>query len=552
MYGKDVGSLVTQSPISSSSSSSGSSSSAGIMSTTSNLLAKGLKSLAMNSYSALMDEDDPNQNQNHYRHHYTNSSSILVSSPSPSSSYNLSESARIKSSASTSVSLSASARNSSEFLKSARTNPHPLDSLESTRVPSSLWSNWSIFNGSSSSGGGGVSSRASDTSIQNSDITSSGKVNPLDSLYESSKIKVKTTVQSYLNNSHSHSDNNGGGATRNRSRSSGIGASSSSSSSSISSSGSNYYSSSDRDISDAYDNSNVDANSGNSSARTLSQVAAGGLETLWNKAKSKGKSMVITSASTSAQTSTSTSIPTPTPTPSTTLSTTTNISTSNYTLNVSSLTSSSSSSSSSSTSLSSSFSSTASNATKSLFNHHSNIMMANNNDIGTGRGDSEDSDDSFMASFSSSPSFSSSYSSSASGSGSSSSSSSWNEGLHRLSQNVTSFVDNTESLFFYEQDEPLSLPSVNLNSMFGGNDTDTNSSYLNVTDLFDSVGNETLGIGTESYNYWALLLIIFPVFTVFGNVLVILSVKRERSLHNVTNYFIVSLAVSLLFFLHKR
>lgn len=46
------------------------------------------------------------------------------------------------------------------------------------------------------------------------------------------------------------------------------------------------------------------------------------------------------------------------------------------------------------------------------------------------------------------------------------------------------------------------------------------------------------------YKYWTLLLAIFPVFTVFGNVLVVLSVVREKSLKTVTNYFICSLAVA--------
>lgn len=36
----------------------------------------------------------------------------------------------------------------------------------------------------------------------------------------------------------------------------------------------------------------------------------------------------------------------------------------------------------------------------------------------------------------------------------------------------------------------------------------------------------------------------FPILTLFGNVLVILSVCRERALQTVTNYFIVSLALA--------
>lgn len=54
---------------------------------------------------------------------------------------------------------------------------------------------------------------------------------------------------------------------------------------------------------------------------------------------------------------------------------------------------------------------------------------------------------------------------------------------------------------------------------------------------------EDSGVHT-GYNYWALILILFPMFTLFGNVLVILSVYRERTLQTATNYFIVSLAVA--------
>jgi len=41
-----------------------------------------------------------------------------------------------------------------------------------------------------------------------------------------------------------------------------------------------------------------------------------------------------------------------------------------------------------------------------------------------------------------------------------------------------------------------------------------------------------------------LLLLLFPALTVFGNVLVCLSVYRERSLQTATNFFIVSLAIA--------
>ncbi|ODM91804.1 Dopamine D2-like receptor [Orchesella cincta] len=68
-----------------------------------------------------------------------------------------------------------------------------------------------------------------------------------------------------------------------------------------------------------------------------------------------------------------------------------------------------------------------------------------------------------------------------------------------------------------------------------------NTSFFNDTEW----GNDTtIDPGAGNYNYFALLLIIFPLVAMFGNVLVILSVKRERSLWNVTNYFIVSLAVA--------
>lgn len=88
---------------------------------------------------------------------------------------------------------------------------------------------------------------------------------------------------------------------------------------------------------------------------------------------------------------------------------------------------------------------------------------------------------------------------------------------------------------------------------------DTTDTNFNLSGIFDcDIFNETSSCwnGSNSSNttqgedelpehaYWTLCLLLFPVFTVFGNILVVLSVYRERSLRHVTNYFICSLAVA--------
>ena len=52
------------------------------------------------------------------------------------------------------------------------------------------------------------------------------------------------------------------------------------------------------------------------------------------------------------------------------------------------------------------------------------------------------------------------------------------------------------------------------------------------------------GADISNKNYFAFILLGLCISVVFGNVLVILAVSKERALKNITNYLIVSLAVA--------
>ncbi|XP_077290284.1 dopamine D2-like receptor [Arctopsyche grandis] len=125
-------------------------------------------------------------------------------------------------------------------------------------------------------------------------------------------------------------------------------------------------------------------------------------------------------------------------------------------------------------------------------------------------------------------------------SNSTSSSSSVNESKNGFLMLVEDFSD-----YFYN--------NFNTNLTFGENSTlsvrsdifefancSLNGSLVNGSNC-DGLGGAKTAV---EYNYWALILVLFPFLTLFGNVLVILSVYRERTLQTVTNYFIVSLALA--------
>lgn len=89
---------------------------------------------------------------------------------------------------------------------------------------------------------------------------------------------------------------------------------------------------------------------------------------------------------------------------------------------------------------------------------------------------------------------------------------------------------------------------VNLTAYDGG--AGLNLSSINCTSIVAGGAvrpGECAGTVDEKSNansWWALILVIVPCLTLFGNVLVILAVVKERALQTVTNYFIVSLAVA--------
>lgn len=65
-----------------------------------------------------------------------------------------------------------------------------------------------------------------------------------------------------------------------------------------------------------------------------------------------------------------------------------------------------------------------------------------------------------------------------------------------------------------------------------------NNNYNDSTTIYLSSSNSTLN------NYWALLALLLVVCTAAGNILVCLAITWERRLQNVTNYFLMSLAIT--------
>jgi hypothetical protein len=111
----------------------------------------------------------------------------------------------------------------------------------------------------------------------------------------------------------------------------------------------------------------------------------------------------------------------------------------------------------------------------------------------------------------------------------------YNDESLRSSLDEISTLNNNFSSSFYAYSN---LNSRVFSSNFSGNGLE------DVEGGIFGVGGSGMSNKEETRQYWALVLIIFPICTIFGNSLVVLSVYREKTLRTVTNYFVVSLAVA--------
>ena len=84
------------------------------------------------------------------------------------------------------------------------------------------------------------------------------------------------------------------------------------------------------------------------------------------------------------------------------------------------------------------------------------------------------------------------------------------------------------------------LPPFTSAPFIVNNASSNNASH--VTD--DNVTSSSFRPAEEAANYWALLLLVLPLLTALGNLMVIASVAGEKALQTSTNFLIVSLAVA--------
>ena len=133
--------------------------------------------------------------------------------------------------------------------------------------------------------------------------------------------------------------------------------------------------------------------------------------------------------------------------------------------------------------------------------------------------------------------------------------------LKNLNEQVESFAHNLSKRSFDQNKLLTNSTSNNITWRDLNKDRKTQGidyiGYSNINENDFSIDSSLINSSNNSYviatssnielgrrRYWALILIFIPICTIVGNVLVVISVVKEKNLHTVTNYFVVSLAIA--------
>lgn len=101
--------------------------------------------------------------------------------------------------------------------------------------------------------------------------------------------------------------------------------------------------------------------------------------------------------------------------------------------------------------------------------------------------------------------------------------------------------DNLSTVFLTDFHINLSTTIATAGNNGSGTAATNNQTFI---DNDDNINENYVTDKTNFNNYWGLLALILVIGTAAGNILVCLAIAWERRLQNVTNYFLMSLAIT--------
>lgn len=117
--------------------------------------------------------------------------------------------------------------------------------------------------------------------------------------------------------------------------------------------------------------------------------------------------------------------------------------------------------------------------------------------------------------------------------------------MPRASMNVTNDSDSGENITMASIGTNVLAAVTSTFSAIKSNDTINGIAASNVTSITEiDIESTTSPMIDDENNYWALSALILVLGTAAGNILVCLAITWERRLQNVTNYFLMSLAIT--------